>query len=60
MEILSQSRLSLQSCLQRLFRVLTTLKGKDKSLNEDEKTVHPRDNSVEIGFFRPQGVETPM
>ena len=35
------------------------LKGKDKSLDEDEKTVRPRDNFVEIRFFGPRGVEIP-
>ena len=34
-------------------------KGKGKGLNKDEKTVRPRDNSVEIRFFGPWGVEVP-
>ena len=34
-------------------------KGKDKGLNEDEKTICLRDNSVEIRFFGPQGAEMP-
>ena len=34
-------------------------KGKDKSFNEDEKTIRPRDNSVEIRFFGPWGIEMP-
>ena len=35
------------------------LKGKDESLNEDEKTVGPRDDSVEIRFSGPRGIEMP-
>ena len=35
------------------------LKGKDKSLNIDEKTIRPRDDSIEIRFFGPRGVEMP-
>src|SRR5258706_3162371 len=34
-------------------------KGKDKSLNEDEKAVCPRDNSIEIQFLGPRGVKMP-
>ena len=33
--------------------------GKDKSLNEDEKTVRSRDDSVKIRCFRPRRVEMP-
>src|SRR5258706_820766 len=51
----------MQSCLQSLFRFFTRWKkSKDKSLDEDEKTVRPRDNSVEVRFFRPRGAEIPF
>ena len=36
------------------------LKGKDKRPDEDEKTVRPRDDSVEIRFSGPRHVEMPM
>ena len=34
-------------------------KGKHKSLDEDEETVRPKNDSVEIWFSRPQGLEMP-
>src|SRR5258706_14560311 len=49
----------LQGGLQRIFRVLTTLKAKDKSFNEDEKTVRSQNHFVEIRFLGPPCVEMP-
>ena len=52
-----------ESCkvaLQRLFGVLAMLKGKSNSLDEDEETVRPRDNSIEKWFFWPRCSEVPF
>ena len=42
-----------------VFRVFTAFESKCKSLNKDEKTICPRDNSVKIRFIGPWGVEMP-
>ena len=49
----------LQSVLQRLLRIPIAFKGKNKSLNKDEKTVRLGDNFVEIQFFGPWSIEMP-
>jgi hypothetical protein len=55
----SQYRLSIARLPSKTLWGLAMLKGKNKSLDEDEKTVRPRDNSIEERFFGPRGGEIP-